>query len=335
MSRPNNRYARQEILHEIGAKGQALLADATVLIVGIGGLGCPVAQYLAAAGVGRLLLVDADIVSLSNLHRQTLFRENDIGSFKAKIAAESLAGLNSDCRFLPLCESLTPANAGALVEQAALVVDCADSFAASYILSDFCKASGTPLITASALGFSGYVGGFCGSAPSLRAVFPDLPDRAATCATAGVVGPLVGFLGAAQAQMALSVLLKLRPSPLGQLVTHDLRTMRSGGFRFDEAPEPENGIFGFIADTDIQPNDWVVELRDKNEAPDLIRSYARRMKVSDFASLKPAPDKGQRAVLICRSGLRSWQAASHLKTYWDGPISLIAMGYAPETERLQ
>ncbi|MEM5501314.1 HesA/MoeB/ThiF family protein [Ahrensia kielensis] len=328
-----SRYARQEILPEVGTQGQAAIGKATVLIVGVGGLGCPVAQYLAAAGVGRLILVDSDIVSISNLHRQTLFREADIGMLKAQIAAQSLAGLNSDCTIMPVCERLTPKNAKALISEASLVVDCADSFAVSYILSDFCKATATPFITASALGFSGYVGGFCGSAPSLRAVFPDLPARAATCATAGVMGPVVGLLGAAQAQMALSVLVGLEPSPLGQLVTHDLRTMRSSGFRFDNAPEPESGSFAFIADDEIQPSDWVIELRDEAEAPALVHPAARRMKVSDFPTAKPMPDTGQRAVLICRSGLRSWQAATHLKTYWDGPISLIAMGDMPELER--
>lgn len=327
-----SRYLRQEILPEVGAEGQAALGAATVLIVGVGGLGCPVAQYLVAAGVGKIILVDGDSVSISNLHRQTLFREANIGHFKVQIAAESLAGLNTDCTILPICEHLTPDNTGDLVNQAAVVVDCADSFAASYILSDYCKASATPLISASALGFSGYVGGFCGTAPSLRAVFPDLPDRAATCATAGVMGPVVGVLGAAQAQMALSVLLGLEPSPLGQLLRYDLRLMRNSGFRFDNATEPGGTPFGFISKGAIRPSDWVVDLRDAAEAPKLAHERAQRMAVGDFPIEKPVPNAGQRAVLVCRSGLRSWQAATHLKSYWDGPISLIAMGAAPETE---
>ncbi|MEO0914188.1 MAG: ThiF family adenylyltransferase, partial [Pseudomonadota bacterium] len=128
---------------------------------------------------------------------------------KARAAADALTALNSGCRMVPVLARLGPGNAEALVSGVDIVLDCADSFAASYILSDLCFLQGTPLISASALGLEGYVGGFCAGAPSLRAVFPELPERVASCATAGVLGPVVGTLGALQAQMALSHLLGL------------------------------------------------------------------------------------------------------------------------------
>lgn len=327
-----SRYARQVLLPEMGVGGQAALRAARVLVVGVGGLAAPCLQYLVGAGVGHLTLVDGDRVSLSNLHRQTLFREGDIGRQKIEAAAATLGKLNAECAIMCVANPLTPSNAPALVSGSTLVLDCADSFAASYILSDTCRAACVPLVSASALGFAGYVGGFCGTAPSLRAVFPDLPDRAATCATAGVMGPVVGAIGAAQAQMALAQIIGLSPSPLGQLISLDLRTFRCGGFRFDGAPEPAADL-GFIAATDITPDDFVVELRDAVEAPTPVSGTARRISVSDFRTREWTPNENQRAVFACRTGLRAWQAATHLRSYWAGDIFLIAMGGTPETER--
>ncbi len=327
-----SRYARQTCLPEVSAAGQAAIQAAYVLVVGVGGLGAPVLQYLVGAGVGRLTLVDGDVVALSNLHRQTLFREADIGKAKAVVAAKKLRALNADCVTEAVEMSLDPANVTALVAHNTLVLDCADSFATSYILSDTCKALGIPLISASALGFSGYVGGFCDTAPSLRAVFPDLPDRAATCATAGVMGPVVGMIGAAQAQMALAYLIGQTPSPMGQLIRFDMLNLRSSGFRFDTAPDPAPDLT-FIAVSEIKLSDFVIELRDTEEAATPVAENAQRLTVAEFADQKQTPITTQRAVFACRTGLRAWQAATYLRSYWDGDITLIAMGDTPPTER--
>jgi molybdopterin/thiamine biosynthesis adenylyltransferase len=314
-----SRYARQIAL--LGAGGQQRLGAAHVLVVGAGGLAAPVLPYLVGAGVGRITLMDGDRVSLSNLHRQTLFRMGDLGRPKAQAAAAHLAALNPDCAVRPVAAPLDPLNAAEHVAGADLVLDCADSFAASYVLSDACLARGRPLISASVVGLSGYVGGFCGGAPSLRAVFPDLPDRLGNCAEDGVLGPCVGILGSVQAQMALAVLAGLAPSPLGQLVTFDAEGHRFGGFRFDGAVEPEAG-FGFIAPAQVRPGDWLVDLRAEDEPGPALPGAARRS-VADFDRLHP---EGARAVLACRSGLRSWQAAERLRARWDGEIALIALG---------
>ena len=319
------RYARQLCLPNVGNSGQEAIHAAHVLVIGVGGLGAPVLQYLVGAGVGRLTLVDDDKVVLSNLHRQTLFREASVGKSKASTAAETLRGLNKDCVIETIEAALDPSNAQVLVRKSTLVLDCADNFAVSYILSDTCKIAGIPLISASALGFAGYVGGFCGTAPSLRAVFPDLPDRAASCLTAGVMGPIVGMIGAAQAQMALGYLIGQSPSPLGQLISFDIETFRIGGFRFDTATEAKLDL-NFISVADITSSDFVVELRDTNETLYAVTTNAWRFSVARFASQEPIPLPGQRAVFACRSGLRAWQAATHLRSYWDGEISLIAMG---------
>lgn len=321
------RYARQVAVPEFGAAGQAALAAAHVLVVGAGGLAAPLLQYLGGAGVGRITLVDPDRVAASNLHRQTLFRETDAGSPKAEVAAAAIRALNADVRIEAYVDALGPDNAGALCAGADLVLDCADSFAVSYILSDTCHATGQPLVSASVIGTGGHVGAFCGGAPSLRAVFPDLPQRAGSCAEDGVLGPVVGTIGALQAQMALALLAGIAPAPLGQLVTFEAQGFRFGGFRFAGAPEPDRAP-RFLDPAGIAAGDFVVDLRAETEAP-LLRPDAHRLPVTAFGPGGPLPGPGQRAVLCCRSGLRSWQAADRLARVWAGEIKLVALGDQP------
>ena len=316
-----NRHARQMILPEIGADGQARIAAAHVLVIGAGALGVPVLQYLVGAGVGCITLLDPDLVEQTNLHRQPIYGPF-IGQPKALAAASVAHALDPQVRLNPQVAWLTPQNAPRLVGDADLVLDCADSFAVSYTLSDTCLALGKPLISASVLGLSGYVGGFCGGAPSLRAVFPDLPDSIATCATAGVLGPVAGMLGLLQAQMALAVLLDLAPSPLGQLVRWEMVGFRSASFRFDGAPEPE-GAYAFVARANLGPDDFIVDLRDADEAPQTV-PHAIRLPVEAVGPDGPRPEAGQRAVFACRSGLRAWRAADRLRSFWPGEIALLA-----------
>jgi molybdopterin/thiamine biosynthesis adenylyltransferase len=314
------RYARQMILPEVGAEGQVRLSAARVLVVGAGGLAAPVLPLLAGAGVGQLTILDRDQVNLSNLHRQTLFTEADCGRSKAEVAAARCRNLNVEVAVFADKQALTSKNVSGFVEQADVVLDCADSYAASFILSDTCLALGKPLISASVLGLSGYVGGFCGGAPSLRAVFPDAPDSGESCATAGVLGPVVGMIGALQAQMALTLILGLKPSPLGQMVQVDARTFRSTTFRFDGAPEPEQQ-FPFVSANQLTEDDLIIELRGTCEAPDLIHPNARRVTMK---SLKTETNKGKRLALCCASGLRAWRAAEDLQPDWSGEIVLVA-----------
>ena len=317
-----NRYARQMILPEIGAGGQARIGAAHLLVVSAGGLGVPVLQYLAAAGVGRITLVDPDTVEETNLHRQPIYGPH-LGQPKAEAAAAFVRGLNPGVRVDPLVDWLTPANAPALVAAADLTLDCADSFAVSYTLSDLCLAAGRPLVSAAVVGLAGHAGGFCGGAPSLRAVFPDLPDSVPTCASAGVLGPVAGMFGTIQAQMALAVLIGLDPSPLGLLVRHDMAGFRSSSFRFDAAPEPA-APHRFIAKSDLRADDLVVDLRDAAEAPLPASPGALRLKVEAIGPDMRHPRPGQRAVFACRTGLRAWRAADRLRPHWPGEIALLA-----------
>ncbi len=316
-----SRYARQMILPEVGAEGQARLSAARVQVVGAGGLAAPALPLLAGAGVGQLTIMDRDEVALSNLHRQTLFRQSDCGRLKAEVAAERCYALNDDCAVVAKKQALTSENAAILVAQADVILDCADSYAASYILSDTCLAQGKPLISASVLGLSGFVGGFCCGAPSLRALFPDAPDSAASCATAGVLGPVVGTIGAVQAQMALNLILGMDPSPLGQMVQYDGRTLRSSSFRFDDAPEPSSR-FRFLSASQLTAEDQIIELRGPDEAPVPVHPSAARVSPERLQDIDP--NKGKRLALCCATGLRAWRAAEKIQPDWPGEIVLVA-----------
>ncbi|CUH49883.1 HesA/MoeB/ThiF family protein [Ruegeria atlantica] len=315
-----SRYARQMILPEVGARGQARLSGARVLVVGAGGLAAPVLPLLAGAGVGNLTIMDSDEVALSNLHRQTLFAEGDCGRPKAEVAAKRCQDINSEITISTNNQALTSLNSQRFVSQADVILDCADSYAASYSLSDTCRALGKPLISASVLGLSGYVGGFCGGAPSLRAVFPDAPGSGESCATSGVLGPVVGMIGAMQAQMALSVILGLDPSPLGQMIQFDVRTMRSSTFRFDDAPEPSHH-FPFVSVCQLTTDDLIIELRSPDEAPEPIHPKALR---GPTELVRIEPNKSKRLAFCCSTGLRAWRAAEKLQPDWPGEIVLVA-----------
>ncbi|MEM6637291.1 MAG: HesA/MoeB/ThiF family protein [Pseudomonadota bacterium] len=318
-----SRYARQIAVPEFGPASQERLANASVLVVGAGGLAAPLLPYLAAAGVGEIRIVDPDRVEESNLHRQTLFRVPDIGNAKAMVAADSLHALNPDCHVTPKVAALGPANASRLCAGVDLVLDCADSFAASYILSDTCQQTGTPLISASVIGLAGYVGAFCGGGPSLRAIFPELPGTLGSCAEDGVLGPVVGVIGSLQAQFALSHLAGIAPGVGGRFIRFDAATWRFAAFEFTGAPEPEFRP-RFIEPDAIDAGDFVVDLRAPEEGP-ILHPAARRHTASDFGQGGPVAEPGQRVVLGCRSGLRAWTAAQRLHSERPGPIALIAL----------
>lgn len=318
------RYARQTVLPEVGEAGQSRLSAANVVVVGAGGLGCAVLQYLGAAGVGQLTIVDHDRVEESNLHRQPLYRVSDLGLLKAAAARKALLEANPHVQIDAVAERLTPANASSLVAAGDLVVDAADSFAATYVLSDECSKVGKALVSASVLGLAGYVGAFCGGGASYRAVFPDMPLQAGSCSQSGVLGTAVGVVGTLQAHMVLALLLGLEPSPLGQLVSIDFRSLRFGGFSFVGAEERTGAVFPFISPADVSGSDIVVDLRSVAEAPISPFASALRVEVTEIESGSKSLPQGARIVLCCRTGVRAWRAARALQRLGHSNLTLLA-----------
>ncbi len=321
-----DRYARQAVLPQVGSRGQAQLSEAHVLVVGAGGLGCPVLSYLAAAGVGHLSVMDPDRVEISNLHRQPLYREADAGRLKVDAARAALQALNPGVHVIAHAERLTPGNVAARTAAADVVVDAADSLAATYMLSDGAQAAWRPLVSASVLGLAGYVGAFCGGAPSYRAVFPEMPAQAGSCAQNGVLGTAVGVIGALQAHLVLALLLKWEPSPLGRLFSVDFRTLRFGGFGFLGAPEPDEAAPHFIAPEAVAGSDVIIDLRSLEEAPRSPYPGALRLSVEALEREAPPLPPGARVVLCCRSGIRAWRAARALQERGHRHVALVALG---------
>jgi len=322
----SDRYACQRALAEVGAEGQSRIMAASVLVVGAGGLGCAVLQYLCAAGVGRIVVVDHDRIEEENLHRQPLYRTSDVGRLKVEVAQVVLRNSNPHVAIEAVCQRLTPANAPALIAGARIVVDAADNFATTYVLSDECQRAGKPLVSASVLGLSGYVGVFCGGAPSYRAVFPDIPRHAGSCASGGVLGTAVGVMGTLQAHCVMSLVLGLEPSPRGQLISVDFHTLRFGGFSFAGAQEQVDPPITFIAPAEVCETDLIVDLRGVAESPSSPYPSAVRVQADEIEEVAGGVLPSQRIVLCCRSGLRAWRAATMLKARGHTNLALVALG---------
>lgn len=226
------RYARHLVLREVGGPGQQKLKAARVLMVGAGGLGAPAALYLAAAGVGTIGLVDPDAVSLSNLQRQVLYAETDVGRPKVQAAKAHLAALNPHVTVETHPVWLDPQNAGELVQQYDLVLDGTDDFSTRFAVSDACLAHGKPLVSGALGRWTGQVGVFHGH-PCYRCLVPEVPPDAETCALVGVVGALAGVIGSMMALEAVKLITGAGASLSGKLLIYDAlagetRTVRIG-----------------------------------------------------------------------------------------------------------
>ncbi|UGA51315.1 MULTISPECIES: HesA/MoeB/ThiF family protein [Dickeya] len=219
------RYSRQLLLEDIGQEGQQKLAEARVLLVGLGGLGSPAALYLAAAGVGTLLLADHDTLHISNLQRQILYRNADLSRPKAVLARHALEAVNPLVKTVALTTRLEGEPLEKAVAQADLVLDCCDNMATRHAVNAACVAAQKPLISASAVGFSGQL---LVLTPPYRhgcyaCLYPDASEPQRNCRTAGVLGPVVGVMGTLQALEAIKLLCGLS-SPLdGKLRLFDAR----------------------------------------------------------------------------------------------------------------
>ncbi len=247
------RYARHIVLSGVGGPGQQKLKKARVLVIGAGGLGSPLIQYLAAAGVGEIAIVDDDAVSLSNLQRQVLHGTPDIGRAKVESAADAVKRLNPHVKVAPIKARLAADNARELVRGFDVVADGSDNFATRYAVSDACFYERRPLVTAAVGAFDGsltvlrpYEKGPAGEPnPTYRCLFPEPPPEGAvpTCAEAGVLGALTGVLGAMMALEVIREIVGFGEGLVGRLVLVDALAMRFETLRYGWDPDnPLNGV---------------------------------------------------------------------------------------------
>ncbi len=335
------RYRRHLQLAEIGEAGQQCLRQARVLVVGAGGLGCPILQYLAAAGVGTLGLADADKVELTNLPRQILYGTEDVGQLKVEAAARSLRRLNELATYELHPIRVAPDNVRELVAGYDVVVDGSDNFPTRYLLNDACVSLGKPLVSGAIYKFEGQVSVFnYEGGPTYRCLFPEQPSAAEApdCNTTGVLNVLPGLIGTVQATETLKVILGLGDVLSGRLWLLDTLSFQSRTLRFKRDPvqsqinlDTANPADYFdascaptISDSTITANDLRMLLAAP-EPPLLLDvrgplEHARRHLPG--AVLLPLPQLAARAaevprhhpvVVYCQSGVRSAQAVELLR----------------------
>ncbi len=289
------RYGRHLSLSEVGMTGQRRLKAARVLMIGTGGLGSPVGLYLAAAGVGRLGMVDFDRVDESNLQRQVLFGQSDLGRPKVEVARERLSEINPHIELVLHDERLTADNAAALVAQYDLVVDGSDNFPTRYLVNDACVLAGKPCVWGAVQRFEGQVSVFwAGPGPCYRCLFPQPPPPGSVpnCAEAGVLGMLPGMIGTMQANEVVKLLLGQGEALLGRLMIVDALGANVRTVRIQKSPDCPI----CSADATI---DTLIAVGEACEAPTMTESDAEKPVAESPSSIPFEID-----VLM----LRQWQA---------------------------
>jgi adenylyltransferase/sulfurtransferase len=233
------RYRRQVALPEVGTAGQRALKGASVLVVGLGGLGTPAATYLAAAGVGKIGLVDSDTVDRPNLHRQFLYTDSDVGKNKASVAMPRLLRVNPNVDFRVFPFRLDSSNAMKIIREFDIVIDASDNLPSRYLVNDACVLSGKPDVYASVLRFDGLASVFCAAdGPCYRCLrpLPPPPGSVEFCEGAGILGVVPGVMGVVQATQALSILLATGSPLIGRLLVFDGRSSSFEELRIKKDP---------------------------------------------------------------------------------------------------
>lgn len=226
-------YDRHLILSEIGLEGQLKLKSAAVLVIGAGGLGCPILQYITAAGVGTIGIIDDDVIDQSNLQRQILYSHNDVGEYKASTAVERLQNLNPFVKFDTYLERLTNNNAIQLFDKYDIIVDGTDNFSTRYLVNDAAVLSNKPVVFGSIFKFEGQVSVFnYKNGPTYRCLYPNppKPNEVPNCSEIGVVGVLPGIIGSFQANEVIKMICNIGETLSGRLLTYNALTMRQSIF---------------------------------------------------------------------------------------------------------
>jgi molybdopterin/thiamine biosynthesis adenylyltransferase/rhodanese-related sulfurtransferase len=329
-----DRYARHLILPEIGAAGQAKLSQSSVLIVGVGGLGSPVGLYLAAAGVGRIGLIDPDEVSLSNLQRQILYRTKDIGTPKILAAQKTLSEMNPEIRIEAHPERLSSRNALELLAQYDVIVDGTDNFETRYLINDACVVLGKAWVYGAVSGFDAQVGWFSAGEACYRCLYPENPDQGLilNCDRNGVLGVVPGLAGIIQATEVLKSILGLGESLSGKILFIDSLKMSFDPFSvskrkdcFCSHPEKLGQGFQNVGLPTLRLSDWEknyrgernVLLLDVRSEVEFLSGHlpdARHVPLSDLDHFAEEIPSGTQVVVYCQGRTRSLRAFQILKS---------------------
>lgn len=338
------RYNRQIILNGFGEAAQLKLSDARLLVIGAGGLGCPALQYLTAAGVGHIGIVDDDIIALSNLHRQILFSTADIGLLKVEIAAKRLQEMNPGIEIIPYPVRLEKSNALDILGGYDLILDGTDNFQSRYLINDACSLLDKPLIFAAVSGYEGQLAIFSiGDDGDQRANYRDLfpvppePGEIPNCAESGVLGVLPGILGTMAAAEIIKLITGIGKPLINKLIHYNLLTNEQYEMSISPAhdykmPKTEFDFFnmeyeysrslakGYIeidapqlTSLQREASTLIIDVRERHEVPVLDSRIFNKIPMSEFDAFLKTDVAAQNIVLICQHGIRSVAAAEALQ----------------------
>lgn len=332
-----SRYDRHIILSEIGKNGQNKISNAKVLVIGAGGLGCPILQYLAAAGVGTIGIIDFDTVDISNLQRQVLFGTSTLGKNKAEAAKARLQDLNSDISITTYAEKLTHQNAINLFNQFDIIVDGTDNFETRYLVNDACIITNKPLVFGAIYKFEGQVSVFnYKNGPSYRCLFPEAPEKGSVpnCSEIGVLGVLPGIIGTMQVNEVLKIILELGTTLSGKLLCYNALTLQSSILKINRSEKTIQSIIknkanfhktkiNFNCEIEVIPisieaflseeNIQFIDVRETHEQPKIENLNITHIPLSELENSLDKIDKAKKKALFCQSGLRSKRAVTLLQ----------------------
>ena len=347
--KPNNeRYQRQVSLQEFGEIGQQKLQHAKILVVGAGGLGCPALQYLTGAGIGTIGIVDHDIISLSNLHRQTLYSNDDVGLSKANRAAEILTALNPEIEILTYNQYLNTENAIEIIKPFDYVLDGTDNFASRYLINDACVLLNKTLIYGAISKFEGQLAVFnhrtSNETPAnYRDLFPSPPgdDEILNCEEAGVLGVLPGIIGTMMASEAIKLIAGIGKPLINMVLNYNLFTNQIYTLSLQANPETRALIPDTTTEFQKKNYRWTcseadkyqidleffnklldnpevnfIDIRELQERPSINEFNCRRLPMSNFKNNMDSIN-AETIVLLCQSGTRSLNAAKILSDYYN------------------
>jgi adenylyltransferase/sulfurtransferase len=345
------RYTRHLVIPEVGVKGQTKLKIASVLIVGAGGLGSPLGMYLAAAGIGKIGIVDFDNVSYSNLQRQVLFAEGDVGRSKAEIAKERLLEINPGIEVISYDVKLEADNAFDIIKEYDVIADGSDNFSAKYLLNDACVLLGKPFVYGSVLRFEGQASVFyTKDGPCYRCLYPEPPENVSSCEEAGVLGVLPGIIGSIQANEVIKLIIGKGELLTGRLLMLNALEMKFKELKYNKNPDcpvcGKNPVIKILKKDNydfencknenhiqhnlVQHNEWeitVEELKIKIDNSekfflvDVREQFETRISsiggelipINDLPGRIDELNKEEEIIVYCRTGHRSHYAVQYLR----------------------